>query len=302
MQLESGKNVHFNNILLATDFTPVSESALLQALALARRYKSRVFVANVVNPQALRLLGSDAVQSAVDDAWREAHTEMTNQLIAGRLQGIENKVIVKQGDIWEELSKLIDMYNVDLLVVGTHGRTGVWKMLLGSTAEKIFRSAICPVLTVGPGAGGIPPEAGPKRIMFCTGFGPQSIYAGMYALSLSQQQQAKLAMVHVVKDVPNDSPAERERIEKECKRKLLDLLPPDTNVPWPVETLVGFGFAGDAILKLAEDWRPDLIVLGVRRPEPTARRPFTWATAYRVVSAAPCPVLTVRTPDEFVID
>lgn len=289
--------VKFENVLLATDFSPSAEAALLYALALARRSGLRLFVAHVVNPQALRLFGQEAVQRAINDAWREAHTEMTNQLIAGRLEGIENHVIVVQGEIWEELSKMIVKFKADLLVVGTRGRTGVWKMLLGSTAEKIFRQSPIPVLTVGPKmAGAIPSENGPKRILYSTGFAPQSLFAGRYALALTQQQQAQLAMLHVVKEVSNDSAQLRAQMEQEGKARLLSLIPANSTLLAPPETFVAFGNAGEAILSLAGKWNPDLIVLGVRRPEPNARR-ITWATAYNVVSNAPCPVLTVKSPD-----
>jgi nucleotide-binding universal stress UspA family protein len=292
---DSSARIGFENILLATDFGPSSHSALLYSLALARRTRTRLFLAHVVNP--LRLLGHDAVQRAVNDAWRNAHTEMTNQLIEGRLEGVENHVVVVQGDIWEELSRMIQKFKADLLVVGTHGRTGVWKMLLGSTAEKIFRACPIPVLTVGAKLQGVPRPEGPKRILYSTGFLPQSLYAGKFALSLAQQQQAQLAMLHVVRNVENDSPQKRTEAEAESKDRLRSLIPSDAALPGPPEVFVAFGEPGDAILKLAAEWKPDLIVLGVRRPEEDARR-ITRATAYNVISNALCPVLTVKTPAE----
>ncbi|HET8666485.1 MAG TPA: universal stress protein [Terriglobales bacterium] len=292
---DSSARVAFENILLATDFGPSSQAALLYSLALARRTRTRLFLAHVVNP--LKLLGHDAVQRAVNDAWRNAHTEMTNQLIEGRLEGVENHVVVAQGDIWEELSKMIQKFKVDLLVVGTHGRTGVLKMLLGSTAEKIFRQCPVPVLTVGAKLEGrVPKLPGPERVLYSTGFAPQSLYAGHYALAIAQQQQSRLAMLHVIREVENDSPVKRNELEAEAKDRLRSLIPPDATLPSAPEVFVAFGAPGDAILKLAAEWKPDLIVLGVRRPEADARR-ITRATAYNVVSQAPCPVLTVKTPD-----
>jgi nucleotide-binding universal stress UspA family protein len=287
---DSTVHVRFQNILLATDFSPSSETALIYSLAIAKRNNARLFLAHVVNPG---LKGNEALQRAIQDAWREAHTAMTDQLIAGRLEDIENHVIISQGDTWEELSKIIDKFKIDLIVVGTRGRTGVMKMILGSTAESIFRQAPCPVLTVGPKIGRIPLEKGPKRILYSTGFLPQSLAAGDVALSMAQEQNGSLAMLHVIREVPNDSRQKRAEMEKEAKEKLRSLIPADAKLEAPPDLSVAFGSPADAILALAEKWKADLIVLGVRRPEKDARR-ITRATAYNVISSATCPVLTVK--------
>lgn len=287
-----------SNVLLATDFTPSSQMALLYALAIARRSHSRIIMAHVVNPPAQRLFGQDAVQRALDDAWREAQSEITDLLIEGKLEGLTHEVVVRQGEIWPEIERLIADYHADMLVTGTRGRSGMWKMLLGSTAESIFRQAACPVLTVGPRlASSAPPPDGPKRILYSTGFARQSLYAGGFALALAQRQQAQLAMLHVVNEVENDSPERRAHIEVESKEKLAALIPADADLPARPDLFAAFGPTADAILQLANDWRPDLIVMGVRRHERDARR-ITWATAYNVVANAPCPVLTVKAPEE----
>jgi nucleotide-binding universal stress UspA family protein len=292
--LDTSHPIQFTNVLVATDFSTASKTALLYALALARRWKARLFVAHVVNPASI--FGSDAVQREVNDAWREAHTEMTNQLIAGRLEGIENHVVVRQGDVWEETARMIGEFHIDLLVTGTRGRTGVWKMLLGSTAERIFRQSPVPVLTIGPNTPEAVPETAPKRILYSTGFARQSLYAGTFALSLAEQNDARLAVLNVINQVPNDSPQARAQLESEHKQHLRELMPANLKLPEAPELLVAFGSTADCILRVAEDWHPEMIVLGVRRPEAEARR-ISWATAYNVVANAPCPVLTVRTPD-----
>lgn len=294
--LESGANVKFENILLATDFSASSQTALLYALSMAQRYKARVVLAHVVNPQSAKLIGQEAVKRAVDDAWRAANAEITNQLIAGRLSGIENQVVVEQGEVWAELSKLIDRFNIDLLVTGTRGRTGVWKILLGSTAERIFRSSPVPVLTIGPhAAGSMPPAEGLKRILYSTGFAAQSLYASRYAFSIAHQQQAHLALLHVATSVPDNEQWKRAELERDSKQRLLGLVPPD--MPSQPDVFVDFGTPAEAILKTAEHWKPDLIVLGLRRLEEASGKKATWATAYGVVANAPCPVLTIRAPE-----
>jgi nucleotide-binding universal stress UspA family protein len=145
-------------------------------------------------------------------------------------------------------------------------------------------------------AGTTPPDAGPRRILYSTGFAPQSLFAGQYALAMAQQQRAELAMLHVVRDLQDNSQQSHAQIEADAKARLLSLIPADANLPAPPEAFVAFGNPADAILKLAAEWNPELIVLGLRRPEESSQR-RTWATAYSVVSNSPCPVLTVRIPD-----
>jgi nucleotide-binding universal stress UspA family protein len=284
--LDAGAPIRFRNILLATDFSPSSDTALRYSLSIARRYGAKVYLANVVSTQAS--------QAAINDAWRDAHTEITNQLIAGNLTGIKTQVLVSQGDVWDVLSSMIDEHHIDLLVVGTRGRTGVWKLLLGSTAERIFRQAPCPVLTVGPKTQPGALEKGPQRILFSTGFAQHSLNAGGFALSLAREQKATLGMLHVVAQTV-ESPEERQRLVTENKIRLRQLVPPDIGLACDPVLFVEFGSAAEAILKIATEWNPNVIVLGVRQPVGFARR-VRWATAYEVVCKAPCPVLTVRMP------
>lgn len=286
--------VQMKKVLVATDFSPASQSALLYALALARRRKAMVYVAHVVNSSGI--FGSESLQRAVDDAWRDTHAEMTNHFIAGRLEGIENQIVVRQGDVWEELSKLISELEIDLVLTGTKGRSGVWKMLLGSTVEKILRQSPVPVLTIGPKVTLAVPADGPKRILYSTGFSPQSLHAGRYALALASEAGARLAMLNVVTGISTESLEARVRLEQEGKQKLHGLLPADLALPTEPELFVKFGSAADAILTLADDWGPQLIVLGVRRVKDEGRR-ISWATAYNVLANAPCPVLTIRAPE-----
>jgi nucleotide-binding universal stress UspA family protein len=286
--------VEFPNVLLATDFSPSAEAALLHALSFARRWQARLFVAHVVNPTTI--FGEEAVQREIDDAWRDAHAEMTNQLIAGRLEGVENHVIVRQGELWPELEKMISEFHIQLLVTGTRGRSGVLKMLLGSTAETIFRSSPIPVLTVGPKVNAEAPVSGPKRILYATGFAAQSLYAGKFAVAVAERNQAQLAMLHVVKDAPDDL-STRETLRHENEERLRHLVPAAASLPRAPELRVAFGPAAEAILSTAEVWHPDVIVLGLRRQSQESHQ-GAWATAYHVVSNAPCPVLTVRTPED----
>ncbi len=294
--LDASTPISMQRIMLATDFSAVSEAALHYALSIARRYGAKVYLLHVVGSEPFQFLSGDAQQRALEDAWRNAQRHMTDLLIAGHLEGVDHQVLVEQGDVWEILSRKIDDLHINLLVIGTHARGRVGKLLLGSVAETIFRQAPCPVLMVGPRAMHVSERTPQQPILFCTGFSAHSLRAGGYALSLAQHNAAQLILMHVSKESPATD-ADREHIVADTKKHLASLLPAGTQFTVPPETIVEFGTAAERILEVAQKFNPALIVLGVRQPVGFARR-FKWATAYEVVSDAPCPVLTVRMTTE----
>jgi nucleotide-binding universal stress UspA family protein len=278
------------NIVVATDFSPSSETALLFALGMARRNNAKVWITHVVGDI---FLTKETQQRALDDAWREGHRQMTEHFIAGRLDGIANQLVVDQGSVADVLVRIVEQHHADLLVIGTRGRSRIGKLFLGSNAESIFRQAPCPVLTVGPRvAPSVVKPEGPRKILFCTGFSKHSMAAGATAIRLAQRQQADLILLHVGSE---QVPGSHEEYARHAEEKMAKVVPPDSGLP-SVTSLVRFGLAPQKILEVANELQPDLIVMGVRQPESFARR-LRWATAYEVVSNAPCPVLTVRTPE-----
>jgi nucleotide-binding universal stress UspA family protein len=276
------------NIIVSTDFSAASETALLFALGIARRNKAHVWIIHVVGDS---FFSKETQQRVVDDAWREGQRQLTDHFIAGRLDGVENKLLVETGSVAEVLIKQVQKHHAELLVIGTSGRGRITKFLLGSIAESIFRQAPCPVLTVGPGtvAREVPGE-GPRKILFCSGFSKHSLAAGALAVRMAQLQDAELILLHVG---PDPLTGLKEDYIHNAERRLREVVPEDKKLS-SIKTVVRFGVPSEQILHVASKMKPDLIVLGVRQPEGFGRR-LHWATAYEVVSHAPCPVVTVRT-------
>jgi nucleotide-binding universal stress UspA family protein len=287
-EYRSSFQLKLDNVLVATDFSAASKKAVLYANSIARRHGSKLFMANVVTSRS---------ESALMDGWRAGQTEITEQLLADHLDGIQHELIVRSGDIWEVLSHLINEKKIDLVVVGTRGRTGVRKLILGSVAEKIFRQARCPVLIVGPNISGQDPEIGPERILATTGFAAHSLFAVRYATRFAQDLHSSLALLHVVTDGSEASVDAKGNARDECLAKLRTLIPTDVHLATEPLFFVEFGSAPEKILKTAEDWKANLIVLGLRHVEEAARRETTWAKAYEIVSKASCPVLIIRGPE-----
>jgi nucleotide-binding universal stress UspA family protein len=162
---------------------------------------------------------------------------------------------------------------------------------MGSVAERIFRQAPCPVLTVGPNVCGEPDVAVEMRtILYPTDFSSESLAAAPYAISIAQEHQARLYLLHVT-----DGPVDKAT-EGSLKERLLDLIPQDAELWCEPKAYVDFGSTPEKILGLGEELAVDLIVLGVRRTPrlPGASTHLATATAYKVVTGAISPVLTVR--------
>ena len=179
-------------------------------------------------------------------------------------------------------------------MLGTRGRSGLGKLLLGSVAERIFRQATCPVLTVGPNfQPSFPLTATPGRVLFPTDFSAQAENAFPYAMALAQDHQAEFICLHVVQPTGSEATFNEDRARRYAASRLRELVASVTGLEKEPESLVATGDPAQAIVKTAADRGAELIVLGVRAPAGLSDR-LGWSTAYDVVRDAPCPVLTVR--------
>jgi nucleotide-binding universal stress UspA family protein len=268
------------NILFATDFSPASEAVLPYARALARVYDAQLVIAHVVVP------GVVAVEPpVVVDLDEIAQQQMEQLQISEQLDEVRHKEVIVQGPIWEALSRVIEEHEIDLIVVGTHGRTGLKKLILGSTSEEIFRQAPCPVLTVGPYVTAETRRAPQiKTILYATDFSEDCPGSLRQALTMARQNSARLLMLTVAE---HDPKADAERVVNGLHEKLASLVAPGTA---QIETLVEFGRPADRILAVAEQFNVDMIVLGAHRPAMLTNRFMD--VAYKVACEAPCPVLT----------
>lgn len=268
------------NILFATDFSPASEAVLPYARAMARSYDAQLVIAHVVAPGVIPV-EPPVVVNMVDLAERE----MEQLQLSEQLDGIRHKEVVSEGPVWVVIERLMEEHDIDLIIVGTHGRTGLKKLILGSTAEEIFRQAPCPVLTVGPEVTAQQrrsPEI--RNILFATDFSEDCPGSLKQALTMAQQTNARLLMLTVAE---RPAPTDPEVVINGLHEKLASLVPPGTA---QIETLVEFGRPAERILDVAQQFNVDMIVLGAHRPAMLTNRFMD--IAYKVACEAPCPVLT----------
>src|SRR5579872_2294374 len=189
--------VGIKQIAFATDFSKPSARALPYALSLAQKYDAKLFVAHV-NSEPIGVPAS--LREGLHGLGFKHQNEDADglNLLESQLRGVRYEVISREGDVCAELSQIVRTEGIDLIVIGTHGRTGAGKLLMGSVAESIFRHAPCPVLTVGPDVAGEPASiADLHEILFPTDFGAESLAALPYAISLAQQDDARLYLLYV---------------------------------------------------------------------------------------------------------
>jgi nucleotide-binding universal stress UspA family protein len=293
-RIESSKRVLLTKILVTTDFSEVSDRALDYAIALARRYDARIYLAHVITPDPFQFAEPQLAQATYEKVRQAAEEGITDILISGKLRGVPHEVLMEEGNVWPTLDKLITEHEIDLVVVGTHGRGKVQKILIGSVAEEIFRQADCAVLTVGPGVkGDTAREVELKSILFATDFGPGAEKAAAHAFSLAQEHDARVTLLHVIESAAAYTEESVARQREINVVRMKQLMPAGSENWCKPEFRVTFGSAVEEILIAAREAKADLVVMGAKARRSLAGHvPLT--IAYNVVTKAPCPVLTVR--------
>jgi nucleotide-binding universal stress UspA family protein len=281
-----------NDIVFATDFSPVAKNALLYAADLARHFRATLHVVNAVEPVNYSL--PPEMWHAADQV-RELETKRLRAFLQSSFPEVENEVQLWEGTVSQVLTSAIDRDRADLIVVGTHGRTGVGKLLLGSSAEEILRNAPCPVLTIGPHAQAEQPWQ-LSEILYATDFSPASLAGARYAIAIAQEYGASLTLLHVVEERKTDELVHESDLIASSARLLRNLVPEGADLRSELRCEVRQGVPADKILEVAQQFHAGLIVLGARRASgvPGAASHLPVATVHKVIAHAPCPVLTVR--------
>ena len=280
------------NILFATDFSAAADAALPIAIEVARRYGAKVYGVHVNR--------FDDYTAAAPNAWAaiaeaaEKETKEDDGRLNEQLQSIEHEVVIGEGDTWEVVSNLIEQKEIDLVVLGTRGRTGLARAILGSVAEQILRQAPCPVLTVGPHVSLWSDEyAKMREILYATDLTTDFPMAAPYAISLAQENQAHLVLLHVIEDPKVGELVKSPEVVDFKERKLQQLVTEQAGLWCDPMCIVEQGAAAEKILDVAKRRHTDLIVLGARPARGLATH-LNIGTVHKVVSQATCPVLTIR--------
>ena len=299
--------VEIQRVLCPIDFSDVSRRALEHAVTLARWYKAKLTLLHVYQVVPLApiapemapalVLGPELRDSLLRDLERFAEPSGAD--------AVPLDCTLREGNAGVEIVKRAQDDASDLIVLGTHGRSGVERVLLGSVAEKVLHRASCPVLTVPPHAKNRPPAPVFKRILCALDFSVCSMHALEYALSLAQEAGACLTLAHVFEtdaSMPEDwrttlepEPVREALIALEAERRarLARSVPTNLGTTCQVETVMACGPAARELLRLADAGNADLIVLGVHGRNAVDLFLFG-STTNKVVRQATCPVLAVH--------
>ncbi len=296
--VEISTRVTLKNVLLATDFSPAAENALRYAGELARHAKAKLYAVHVQAPPnyALPPQSWKGTTESTEFQARELKEKMGNSF-----PEVESEVIVREGVPWRVLASLADEMRIDLIVLGTRGRTGIEKFLLGSQAEEILRHAPCPVLVAGPYS--YWSEHGGKKvpeILYATGFGLAAHEGAAYAQSFAEDYQSHLTLLHVIAEPRADEFVNASQLVEASERKMRSLIPEPESLPKEPSFLVEQGPTAEKILEVAERIHADLIVLGARQADgfPGVATHLPISVAHKVIAEANCPVLAIPNGEE----
>ncbi len=304
--------IEIRRILCPVDFSDHSRRALDHAIAIARWYESTVTALRVFSAAPVQAFGpgpvvlEPIVLTPIDRDQLLADTKAFVEKESG--PGITIEAVVREGNTAAEILEQAASMKADLLVIGTHGRSGFERLVLGSVAEKVLRKASCPVMTV---PGGLPDAvpAGPvlyKRILCPVDFSESSLRALKYAISMAQEADAQLVVLHIVEhEFPNtaDMPTfvydagmtvgDFLKKRDEALHRRLQETVAGADEFCSVESLMTCGKPWREVLRIAAARQSELIVMGVQG-RGAADLLFFGSTTQHVVREAPCPVLTLR--------
>ncbi len=298
--------VHIKNILCATDFSDFSNRTIPYGVALAKEFNAKLYICHVIDFSSIAIYGEFQL-NPVDQQNRikQQAAEQLNELIGK--QPVKWEPLISAGHIADELSRLVEEKQIDLVIAATRGRSGLKRLILGSVTERLMRVLACPLLVVqSPEHEFVNPinqEIRLKKILVGCDFSPDSDLAFQHALSLAQEFEASLHLVHVIepsvyKDLSKPDNTIGEEIQQglhdRLTEKLIGMVPEEARNWCTPTTRILEGQPYEELGRYAKTEDMDMIVLGVRG-HGLVKTLFLGSTTDRVVRQAPCPVLSVST-------
>ena len=297
--------VEFKHILATTDMSDSSRPALAYASAFASGYGANLSLLHVVPTfDAIQMppgtLG-DAVQMVYPSSRDEVIATMQRHVESAGLRAASLYLMAEDGDPVDTIVDQAISIPADLIVMGTHGRSGLNRLLYGSVTEHVLHRAPCPVLTVPSHTAAPPPGARFARILCAMDFSPAAMQGLGFALELGRRSRGVVIVQHAV-ELPDEEPrvhahfnvAEyRIYLLDDARARLNELLASEDRADVDVQPVVSAGRAYREILKEAEARAADLIVMGAHGRGGIGHA-LTGSATNQVMRAAACPVLTVR--------
>ena len=286
-----------NRILVPHDFTPASARVLPHGLALAAKMKARFYVLHVTDRSDAPYPARDL--PAVRETLQRTGAVSEEALRAVHIEGVSRS----DGGVAETIHRFADEEEIDLIALGTRGRQGARRLLLGSVGETVIRRAERPVLALRGKGVGTPPVPGMlDRILVPVDFSENAREAARVAAEWARVFDARVDLLHVVtgssasppEQAPSVPDEEHAGPQKKARRALATMGRGLGALGVPVTVHVRTGAAASTIAAFAEAEETDAIVMSTRG-RTGLERFLLGSVAEAVIRHVPCPVLTVRT-------
>jgi len=297
--------IQMKKIICSTDFSDLSNHAVNYGIALAKEFGIKLYLCHVIDLSSATMYGEATFAFEAQNRHMEEYAHAQLKQLIGE-NDIDWEPLVTAGRAADEIARMSEENDADMVITATRGRSGLKRLVLGSVTEQLMRILPCPLLTVkSPGqepSASVEQEVSFKRILIGCDFSPDSALAYEYGLSLAQEFQSELHLAHVIappiyKDMPKPHIEARDKLRHDLREQLnerLNKLIPEEAFNWctPKTTLLA-GNPHEELAKYALLHGIDLIVLGVRG-HGSVERLFVGSTTDRVVRKALCHVLSVR--------
>ena len=242
-------------ILCPTDFSDYSTRSLRQAVALARWFGSEIRVLHVVPPILPAPVPSEKTRRG------QAEEELAQFVASVLHEPVVVKTQVREGTPWREIEAEARALPADLIVMGTHGRSGFEHLVLGSVTEKLLRRAPCPVLTVCHGQKPSAKRQLFRRIVCAADLTDDSAHTISFALSMAEENEARVVLLHVL-DGRLEAGSLRRDLEAFALERLRRAVPDEARDLCAVDERVAAGKPHGEIVRVAAEEGADLIVMG----------------------------------------
>jgi nucleotide-binding universal stress UspA family protein len=300
-----------HNVLCPVDFSECSRHAFDRAVAIAHAADASLTVLHVVPSTSATVVSYVGPETLAPFPLPEIDLLQVRDQVCAFLtfdRAVDLSVtcvVVAAADVHREILAHAERQQADLIVMGTHGRSGFRRLLLGSVAEKVLYHAPCAVLTVPPSTPDLVPAGREpfRRILCAVDFSTCARHGLRYALALAEQHAAHLGVLHVIEAAPPiydpvlSPPVNAVEYESAAeivtRHRLRELIPVSHQLAADIDEIVAMGRPDREIARVASEWQSDLIILGIHGRSLIDTLRFG-STIEPVVRHAPCPVLTVR--------
>jgi nucleotide-binding universal stress UspA family protein len=285
-------NLIVERILLATDFSMASEVAANYARAIAKRFSSTVTLANVIDLSMASRSEVAVAGQLIAEMRRDSSENLERLANDFSTSGVRVKTqTLESRDTASSIVTLAEEQAFDLIILGTHARRGLIKLILDSCAEGVIRHVSCPVITIGPKVKElVDDEFSFNSIVFATDLAPDAARKAALAVALAEDSIGKIHLCHFVQHPGNGSDLSRQQLEFEAA---LEKLIPESSYEWCCSNcIVEHGEAASRILETAKRVKAKLIVLGVKH-SPRLLTRFENGILSNVLALAECPVMTI---------